>query len=280
MIIPLHNTLLVSLLLPATTRSLLHPQQLVHRTTPFLPKHAHPLLTPKFSPLPLTPLKSRSIDPFYDDDDEDSSLLSSPFGSSSSTPLETNDDSTLTDSELAKSTTIDDWVPRINSVTLTGRIGNDPEPKYFDDGKCVLNLSLAVKRKYHPLERKAYDVKYGEEETDWWPLEIWGRDAEFCGKYISKGARIGVTGNLQVDGWIDKATGMERSRPKIIVKQFDVLETKAEAQLRQGNKSQGSYRGGGGGGNRGGGYYKDDEDDGEGGDYGGGVPPGPGGFFD
>lgn len=43
-------------------------------------------------------------------------------------------------------------VPRLNTVFLTGYLGQDPKPKYFDSGKVVLNLSLAVKREYHPLE--------------------------------------------------------------------------------------------------------------------------------
>lgn len=43
-------------------------------------------------------------------------------------------------------------VPRLNIVFLTGYLGQDPKPKYFDSGRVVLNLSLAVKREYHPLE--------------------------------------------------------------------------------------------------------------------------------
>ena len=82
--------------------------------------------------------------------------------------------------------------PQLNSVTLVGRIGQQPNPRYFDNGNVVVNVSLAVKRKYHPLERKVRDVKYGDEETDWFPLEIWGRDAEYCGKFVKKGARVGV----------------------------------------------------------------------------------------
>ncbi|CAN0171392.1 unnamed protein product, partial [Laminaria digitata] len=73
-------------------------------------------------------------------------------------------------------------VPRLNTVFLTGYLGQDPKPKYFDSGKVVLNLSLAVKREYHPLERKAFGVAYGEEETDWFQLEMWDRDAEFAAK--------------------------------------------------------------------------------------------------
>lgn len=43
-------------------------------------------------------------------------------------------------------------VPRLNTIFLTGYLGQDPKPKYFDSGKVVLNLSLAVKREYHPIE--------------------------------------------------------------------------------------------------------------------------------
>jgi single-strand DNA-binding protein len=80
-----------------------------------------------------------------------------------------------------------DHVPKLNSVTLVGRIGQQPNPRYFDNGNVVVNVSLAVKRKYHPLERKVRDIKYGDEETDWFPLEIWGRDAEYCAKFVKKG---------------------------------------------------------------------------------------------
>lgn len=142
----------------------------------------------------------------------------------------------------------DEIVPKINSVTLVGRVGQDPQPRYFEDGKCVLRMSLAVKRKYHPLEYQFYGIRSGEEETDWFNLELWGRDAEYAGKYVTKGARIGVTGTLEVDCWRDKITGEEKSSPKIVVRHLDILETKAEAELRQGRGRGGS-----------GGYYQGNE---------------------
>ena len=93
------------------------------------------------------------------------------------------------DEEEMLDTEWDENVPGVNIVTLSGRVGNKPEPRYLNDGKCVLNLSLAVKRKYHPLERRALNIT--EDETDWFALEIWGRDAEYASKFITKGARIG-----------------------------------------------------------------------------------------
>jgi len=136
---------------------------------------------------------------------------------------------------------ISDWdesVPGLNTVTLAGRIGNEPEPRYLENGSCVLNLSLAVRRKYHPLERTA--LKITEEETDWFALEIWGRDAEYASKFITKGARVGITGGLTIDEWTDKNTNERRSRAKIIVKHLDILETKAEADMRL-NRPQSTY---------------------------------------
>ena len=163
------------------------------------------------------------------------------------------------------------FVPKINSVTLVGRVGQKPEPRYFGDNKVVLRLSLAVKRKYHPLERQARNIQSGEEETDWFNLELWGRDAEYASKYVTKGARIGVTGSLNVDTWEDRITGEQRSGHKIVVKHLDILESRAEAELRMGNR--GNYSGNQGG-----------NDNNEGGfDYGGGGNyngPSAGGFFD
>merc|ERR1711971_1256602 len=135
---------------------------------------------------------------------------------------------------IRKST--DDWhenVPDVNSVSLVGRVGNNPELKRIgDNGNCVLNLSLAVKRKYHPLERIAKGIENEDEEPDWFSLEIWGRDAEYASEYVSKGTRVGVTGGLKIDTWEDKNSGEERCRPKVVVKHFDILESRAASQLR------------------------------------------------
>lgn len=180
-------------------------------------------------------------------------------------PTETDsDDERASWEELAASAgEWDERIAQFNRVSMVGRVGNDPDPRYFPDGKVVLNLSLAVRRKYHGLERKAYNIKTGEEETDWYGLEIWGRDAEYAAKYVTKGARIGVIGSLQLDEWIDKDSGEPRNAAKIIVKDLDILETKAESESRQANKRGPSF------------YTSDDDDDDD-------EPfsAGSGGFFD
>jgi len=168
-------------------------------------------------------------------------------------------------------TPFDEHLPKLNTVTLVGRVGNDPEPRYFDDGKVVLNLSLACTRKYHPLERKVRNIRSGEEETDWFPLEFWGRDAEYVTSYVEKGTRLGIQGQLTMDGWVDKMSGEQRRRPKIIVRQVDILETRAEAELRK-NKKDGSFSGGNNNMSSQRNRFDDDDDDGP-------SPAGTGGFF-
>jgi single-strand DNA-binding protein len=153
-----------------------------------------------------------------------------------------NEDDRLSDQALEE--VLGDWddrVARFNTLHLIGRVGNNPEPRYFDDGNVVVNLSLACERNYHYLERQGKSIKSGDEETDWYGLEIWGKNAEFVSKFVDKGARIGVIGALQIDEWNDKETGEKQTRAKCIVRELDILETRAEAESRRSNQRGASF---------------------------------------
>ena len=156
-----------------------------------------------------------------------------------------NDEEEISDEELLEMAgDWDDRIARFNTVTLSGRVGNNPEPRYFDDGKVVVNLSLASRRKYHSLERMAENIKsWEDEETEWYNLEIWGQTAEYVTQFVDKGARVGVVGSVQVDEWTDRETNEPRQRAKIIVRDFDLLETRAEAEARRSNSRQGGSSG-------------------------------------
>jgi hypothetical protein len=96
--------------------------------------------------------------------------------SSDENGINSDDADELSDEELEASVgKWDEKIARFNTIQLTGRVGNTPEARYFDDGKVVVNLSLASRRKYHGMERKLNNIKMGEEETDWYGLEIWVR---------------------------------------------------------------------------------------------------------
>ncbi len=114
----------------------------------------------------------------------------------------------------------------INVVHLIGRVGNDPDMKYFESGSVKCKLTLAVNRR----------SKEGE-QTDWFNLELWGKTAEVAGNYVRKGKQIAIKGSLKFDSWNDRATGVNRSSPVIQVDQLDLLGSKRDADSDMGDSS-------------------------------------------
>ena len=106
----------------------------------------------------------------------------------------------------------------LNAVCLVGRVGQDPEVKYFESGSVKCNLTLAVNR---PTKNK---------ETDWFTLEIWGKTAEIAANYVRKGSQIGIEGSLHMDSWSDRSTGASRSKPVIKVDRINLLSSKRDAE--------------------------------------------------
>jgi single-strand DNA-binding protein len=105
----------------------------------------------------------------------------------------------------------------MNSITLVGRAGRDPEVRYFESGTMVANLSLAVNR------RK-------DEEPDWFNLEIWGKQAQVAADYVRKGSLIGVIGRVGQQKWTDRATGEERSKTVVTVERLELLGPKPDRE--------------------------------------------------
>ena len=72
----------------------------------------------------------------------------------------------------------------MNEIIITGNLTRDPEMRSTEAGKNVTNFTVAVRRPF-----KA-------EETDFFPVVVWGKQAESCAKYLSKGRKVGVSGFL------------------------------------------------------------------------------------
>ena len=106
----------------------------------------------------------------------------------------------------------------INSVTLVGRAGRDPEVRYFESGTVVANLTMAVNRRNR------------EDEPDWFNLEIWGKQAQVAADYVKKGSLIGITGSFKLDSWKDRNTGEDRNKPVIRVDRLELLGSKKDSE--------------------------------------------------
>jgi len=88
----------------------------------------------------------------------------------------------------------------VNKVILLGRLGQDPELKYTPSGAAVCNFSLATSESWT-------DKNSGQkqEKTEWHRIVVWGKLAELCNQYLSKGRQAFLEGKLQTRSWEDQS---------------------------------------------------------------------------
>ena len=113
----------------------------------------------------------------------------------------------------------------INVVHLVGRVGTNPDMKYFDSGNVICRLTLAVDRRKR------------DSGPDWFNLELWGKTAEIANSFVRKGKQIAVRGSLKMDSWNDSSTGKPRSRPVINVDDLQLLGSKRDSEAEMMNNS-------------------------------------------
>ena len=112
----------------------------------------------------------------------------------------------------------------LNQINLVGRLGSDPDIRYFESGAVVTNLSLAVSR----------NTK--DKQVDWFKVEAWGKVAEVAANYTQKGSLIGIEGELTLDEWTDPQTGVLRSKPVIKVNRLELLSSPNNSETSQTNQ--------------------------------------------
>ena len=106
-------------------------------------------------------------------------------------------------------------MPRdVNQVTVVGRVGKDPDIRYFESGTTLATFSLAVNR------------PTSQQQTDWFDIKLWGRQAEVAGEYVRKGSLLGIVGQLDWDSWNDKTTGELVVKPCIAGNSMRMLGSK------------------------------------------------------
>ncbi|MFP4409901.1 single-stranded DNA-binding protein [Coleofasciculus sp.] len=120
----------------------------------------------------------------------------------------------------------------INSVSLVGRLGQDPETRYFPSGSVLVKLSVAVDRQTSR-----------DEQPDWFTCELWGKTAEVAANYTSKGSLIGVTGSLKLETWSDRNSGEQRTKPIIKVDRLQLLSAKPQDADSSASPSDDYYNG-------------------------------------
>lgn len=109
----------------------------------------------------------------------------------------------------------------MNKVILIGNLTKYPEVRATNNGTYVTTFSIAVNRKY-----KAQD---GSQITDFFDIVAWRQLAELCGKYLEKGRKIGIVGELQTRSYESK-DGTKRYVTEIVASEVEFLTPKGSVQ--------------------------------------------------
>ena len=104
----------------------------------------------------------------------------------------------------------------LNKVFLIGNLARDPELRYIPNGTAVATFTVASGR--------TYTLATGEkkEETCFVRVVVWGRRAEVCGEYLSKGSPVFVEGRLQSRSW-ETPEGQKRSVIEVVAQNVQFL---------------------------------------------------------
>jgi single-strand DNA-binding protein len=80
-----------------------------------------------------------------------------------------------------------------HTIIIVGNLGRDPEMRYTPSGQAVTSFSVATSRNYTGNNGQKV------EETIWFRISAWGKQAEVCNTYLHKGSKVLVEGRLQPD---------------------------------------------------------------------------------
>lgn len=85
-----------------------------------------------------------------------------------------------------------------NKITLVGNLGRDPELRYTPQGTPVCNFTMATN------ERRKDKSGEFQDQTTWFRVTLWGRQAETASQYLAKGRPVYIEGRLRVEEWNDR----------------------------------------------------------------------------
>jgi single-strand DNA-binding protein len=113
----------------------------------------------------------------------------------------------------------------VNKVILIGNLGRDPEVRFTPSGQAVANFTIAT--------NESWTDKQGQkqERTEWHRIVVWGKLAEICGEYLSKGRQAYVEGRLQTREWTDKE-GKKNYTTEIVASTVQFLGGRPDGPMR------------------------------------------------
>jgi single-strand DNA-binding protein len=128
----------------------------------------------------------------------------------------------------------------LNKVMLIGNLGKDPELRFTPSGRAVARFSIATSEQWTTPEGQK------QERTEWHNVVVWGKQAESCGQYLSKGRQVFIEGSIRSRQYDDKE-GQKRYITEVIAQRVQFLGG-GRGDGAGGGAGRGGSAGGGGGG--------------------------------
>jgi single-strand DNA-binding protein len=117
----------------------------------------------------------------------------------------------------------------VNKVILIGNLGADPEMRYTQNGTAVANFRVATTETWKKEGEK-------EELTEWHRVVAFGRLAQICGEYLSKGSKVYIEGRIQTRKWEDR-DGNPRYTTEIMAREMKMLSPRGAEESQSGRYS-------------------------------------------
>lgn len=118
----------------------------------------------------------------------------------------------------------------MNKCILVGNLTKDPELTTTSNGVAVCRFSIAVSRRFANAD--------GEREADFLNIVVWRNLGENCHKFLKKGSKVGIVGNIQTRSY-DAADGSKRYVTEIVAEEVEFLSTRqADDQPRSSSSTE------------------------------------------
>ncbi len=112
----------------------------------------------------------------------------------------------------------------VNKMIVIGNLGGEPEMRFTPNGRPVTSFNVATNWRYTTAEGER------KEETEWFTIVTWGRLAEQCNQFLTKGRLAYVEGRLRTHTW-ESQDGQRRYRNEIVADRVSFLDRQAVASL-------------------------------------------------
>lgn len=112
----------------------------------------------------------------------------------------------------------------LNKIILIGNVGTDPEMRFTPSGNPVTSFRLATNRVYTTADGEK------KQETEWFTIITWRKQAETCNQFLTKGQRVYVEGSLRTRAW-EGRDGQRRVTAEVIASKVLFLDRQATAPL-------------------------------------------------